>query len=88
LTIRNEIMEKLVLRYHWCDPYVAEGDVIIPFEYESKEQAFVDFMELRENTDWEFRFLGERFEVDDTEDVEFFTLEEWFEKYKLKTRLH
>jgi hypothetical protein len=45
-------------------------------------------MELRENTDWEFRFLGERFEVDDTEDVEFFTLEEWFERYKLKTRLH
>jgi hypothetical protein len=79
-------MEKLVLRYHWYIPYEADGDEIIPFEYESKEQAFVDFMELRENTDWEFYFLGKRFEVGATKDAQFFTLEEWFERYKLKTR--
>ena len=77
-------MEKLVLRYHWVFPYEAEGDVILPFEYESKEQAFVDFMELREDAEWEFEFLRQRFDVNDTEDVEFFTLDEWFERYKLK----
>ena len=77
-------MQKLVLRYHWYIPHEADGDVILPFEYESKELAFVDFMELREDAEWEFEFLGQRFDVNDTEDVHFFTLEEWFEKYKLK----
>ncbi len=84
MTIRNEIMEKLVLRYHWCVPYEADGDETIPFEYESKEQAFVDFHELREGSIWEFEFLGENFNPSDTANVEFLTLEEWFERYKLK----
>jgi hypothetical protein len=77
-------MEKLVLRYYWYIPYEAGGEVNHPFEYESKEQAFVDFMELREDAEWDFEFLGQIFDVNDTEDVQFFTLEEWFERYKLK----
>jgi hypothetical protein len=79
-------MQKLVLRYHWYTLDEASGDVILPFEYESKEQAFVDFNTLRDQriAEWDFEFLGQSFNVSDTEDVHLFTLEEWFERYKLK----
>jgi hypothetical protein len=77
-------MEKLVLRYYWCIPYEASGEVNHPFEYESKEQAFVDFTELLEKSDYDFEFLGENFDTRDAKSAEFFTLEEWFERFKIK----
>ena len=77
-------MEKLILRYHWYIPYEAGGDEIIPFEYESKEQAYVDFMEMVEKAEWEVEFLGERIDVKFAKNAQFFTLDEWFEYYKLK----
>lgn len=76
-------MEKLVLRYHWYVPYEADGDEIIPFEYESKEQAYVDFMEMVEKAEWNVEFLGKNIEAQFAKDAEFFTLDEWFEKYKI-----
>lgn len=77
-------MEKLILRYHLYIPYEADGDEIIPFEYESKEQAYVDFMEMVEKTEWEVEFLGRFIEVKFAKDAQIFTLDEWFEKYKVK----
>lgn len=76
-------MQKLILKYDWCDPYVASGTVVIPFEYESPEQAYVDFDDLRDKSEFYFEFLGHEFNKSDT-DIEIFTLEGWFERFKLK----
>jgi hypothetical protein len=51
---------KLILRYNWCIPYEGSGTETIPFEYSSKEDAFVDFFELKEKAEHEFTFAGRR----------------------------
>jgi hypothetical protein len=76
-------MQKLILRYDWCVPYEASGTEVIPFEYESLERAYVDFCDLQEKAGYFFWFLGHEFNKSD-KDVKFFTLEEWFERYKFK----
>lgn len=75
---------KLILRYNWNIPWTASGTEIIPFEYSSKEDAFVDFFELKEKAEHEFTFAGQRwFTNEDLEnDVQFFELNEWFQLYK------
>jgi hypothetical protein len=74
-------MQKLVLQYDWCVPHEAFGTETIPFEYESLESAYVDFWTLQENAEYFFSFLGREFEKD--VDAKIFTLEEWFETYKI-----
>lgn len=76
-------MQKLILKYDWRVPYEASGTEVIPFEYESPERAYVDFCDLQEKSEYFFWFLGHEFNKSD-KDVEFFTLEEWFERYKFK----
>ena len=75
-------MQNLILKYDWGCDYAA-GTEVIPFEYESLEHAYVDFCELREKADYYFLFLGHEFNKSDKH-VEFFTLEEWFARYKFK----
>jgi hypothetical protein len=76
-------VQKLILRHDWNIPYEASGTIVIPFEYESLEHAYVHFCDLREKDEYFFCFLGHEFNKSD-ENVEFFTLEEWFERYKFK----
>jgi len=82
----NNKMKKLILRRYWSIPYEADGTDIIPFEYSSKEDAFVDFFSLKEKSDNYFKFAGNEWIVwDNLEDeVSFFDLDEWFDKYKTK----
>jgi len=74
---------KLVMRYNWCVPYEADGTEVIPFEYSSKEDAFIDFETIKENSEHGFEFFGHFFDLENAEETEFFELEEWFERYKL-----
>ncbi|MDB4314466.1 hypothetical protein N9955_00395 [bacterium] len=76
---------KLIIVYDWCVPYEASGTETLPFEYESKEQAFVDFFELVEKKKDLFEFAGKKwFTDDDFDSVKFYDLEEWFEIYKAR----
>lgn len=77
---------KLILKHSWHIPYVASGTQTHPFEYSSKEDAFVDFTELMESADFEFKFLGNTFYAGD-DDYDFYDLDEWFEFHKLKIKL-
>lgn len=85
---------RLIMRYDWCVPYQASGVGTIPFEYESKEKAIKDFIDAIEEAfideKDDFIFLGKEFSVRDFtyENGEifmpgFYSLEEWFEKYKI-----
>ena len=78
-------MKKLILRHNWCDPYVSSGTEIYPFEYSSKEDAFVDFNQAMEDTEYyEIEFCGRTFRKEsDYDDYDFFDLDEWFENDKL-----
>lgn len=78
-------MQKLILQYCW-DDYSWGGREHIPFEYSSKEQAFVDFFTLYEKED-PFCFLGEKFEKGMLcYYPEILTLDEWFENNKLNNK--
>jgi hypothetical protein len=80
---------KLILKHHWCVPYEADGDTLIPFEYSSKEQAFVDFFEAKEKAlseeNYSFEFLDQKWSsYEDLEhDVDFYELNEWFDRFKV-----
>jgi len=79
-------MQKLILRYFWDDQGAYCGYEHLPFEYSSKEQAFVDFFTLYEKED-PFCFLGEKFEKGMLCDYpEILTLDEWFESNKLNNK--
>ena len=82
---------KIILQYSWCDPWVAQGTETIPFEYSSKEDAFVDFFSLhevalKEDYKTEFFFAGRNWYIyeDLANSIQFFDLEEWFERNKVK----
>ena len=80
---------KLILVYNWDIPWEASGTDTLPFEYSSKEQAFVDFFQAKEDTKnqekFDFYFLDRRWNAyEDLESaVKFFELDEWFDNYKL-----
>ncbi len=82
-------MQRLVLVYNWCVPYEASGTETIPFEYASKEDAYVDFMTAFESTqqrgDYNFKWLDRDWtpESDLPDTVRFFTIDEWFNRYKI-----
>lgn len=75
---------KLILRHSWCEPYVAQGYDTYPFEYSSKEDAFVDFNEIMEAAYYEFEFCGKTFYKNSMDSYDFYDLDEWFELHKLK----
>jgi hypothetical protein len=77
-------MKKLILRRYWSIPYEADGVDIIPFEYSSKEDAFVDFFSLKERSEDYFKFVGIEWNSWDKleDEVSFFNLDEWFDKHK------
>ena len=74
---------KLILRHSWRELYVNSGVNTYPFEYSSKEDAFVDFTQANEDTDYRFEFCGREFYKSNNDDYEFFELEEWFENHKI-----
>lgn len=76
-------MQKLILQYYWDDGAYS-GHEHFPFEYSSKEQAFVDFFTGYESGE-PFHFLGREYQKSMWCNCpEILTLEEWFENNKLK----
>jgi hypothetical protein len=82
---------KLVMKYYVTDCCTYGYDIIVPFEYLSKESAEIDFLELCEKhykSNHNFRFCGNEFDVsnffEDGKYLEptFFLLEDWFKGYK------
>ena len=81
---------KLVMCYVKTDGATYSYDVILPFEYESFEQAYGDFIHLLHSGKQTFYFVGYEFYLYDFKDSsdeifppDFYTLEHWFETFKL-----
>lgn len=88
---------KLVMTYSTGDGYTYSCDVTIPFEYSSKENAYVDFMlslkDAMDNNKMLFSFANNAFgtstfidKVNDSMVIiepEFYFLNEWFNTFKL-----
>jgi hypothetical protein len=92
---------KLILCHTIGDGYTYSSDVVIPFEYESKEKFVFDVLEYFKDKDWkehktigetffeQVEFMGYSFDKYDIQGIEYnvFTLEEWFEKNKIQVSL-
>lgn len=90
---------KIVFRYNWSVEWVASGIDTIAVEYESIDKLMFDALELIKEykktceqpeyyRNGHIKFLDREFNVGDLEDSihesNFFTLEQWFEKHKIK----
>jgi hypothetical protein len=83
-------MEKLVFEYNWSIPWEANGTEVFAFEYESKIafQCYVlDLIKKSKKNDVPFVLFDWGFDTSEIEkEIEHnvYTLEEWFEKKKIK----
>lgn len=88
---------KLILKYCITDNYTYSCDIDIPFEYESKEKFVFDLLEKFNQQYWDEQAMLEEYKTCEIFDYKFYkfdfdqlehyvyTLEEWFEKYKIKS---
>jgi hypothetical protein len=80
---------KIVMHYNEGDGCTYSCDVNLPFDYDSPEQALVDFEDLFHRSGGLFVFMGQEFFKETFMEAgrvflpSFYTLEEWFETQKI-----